>query len=507
MHLVNTIVTWRLKKRIRQIHHFADHPTETQADCLFELLKDAQDTEWGTRYGFKDILSVAQFRNTVPLQNYESIKSDIKRMIKGEQQILWHSQVNWFAKSSGTTNNKSKLIPVSKEALHKCHYKGGKDMLSLYCEQVPGTKVFSGKTIMMGGTSKMNVSEDGARMGDLSAIIVENLPFWIDRYRLPSREVHLMDSWEEKINLMANQALKQDITSFSGVPSWLLLLMKKVMEKSGSDHLKEVWPNLELFMHGGVHFNPYKSHFDQFSQGLNYMETYNASEGFFGIQYERDASDLLLMLDYGVFYEFIPMTQFNQEQPVALTLESVSLGVNYALVITTNAGLWRYVIGDTVMFTCLKPFKIKITGRTTHYINAFGEELIIDNAEKALKQACLATGAVINEYTAAPVYLNKNQSGQHQWFIEFEIRPHAHELFVTTLDKSLKSLNSDYEVKRSENLLLLKPMLVVLEKGIFNAWLKQKQRMGAQYKVPRLSNHREYADDLLSFVHKQKINP
>ena len=502
MHIINSIVTWRLKKRLHQIELFAKYPIDVQTDCLFSLLKDAKNTEWGKRYAFESIQSLTDFKNRIPLQDYESIKKDIVRTKNGEKNIMWYSDIKWFAKSSGTTSDKSKFIPISKEALHACHYKGGKDMLSLYCNQVEGTQVFTGKTIMMGGSSQVDANHRGVRSGDLSAIIVDNLPFWIDRYRLPGKEIHLVESWEDKIEAMANQVIHEDITSFSGVPSWLLVLMERVLQKSGAQNLKEIWPKLELFMHGGVRFDPYKNRFDALCSGLNYLETYNASEGFFGIQHERNSSELLLMLDYGIFYEFIPMTSFGNDDPVVVSLQDVVIGVNYAMVISTNAGLWRYVIGDTVIFTCLSPFRIKITGRTKHFINAFGEELIIDNAEKAIKAACEVTGAVVNEYTVAPLYLQQNQSGRHEWLIEFEKEPESKELFVLALDNTLKSLNSDYEAKRSGNLLLRSPKVIYIKKGVFYDWLSGKRKIGAQHKIPRLCNHREYVDELLLFVKK-----
>lgn len=502
MYIINSIVTWRLKKRLHQIDLFVKYPVNVQYECLFSLLHDAKNTEWGKRYDFASIGSLSDFKNRIPLQDYESMKSDIDRTRRGENNILWHSTIKWFAKSSGTTADKSKFIPVSKEALNACHYKGGKDMLSLYCNQVTDTKVFTGKTIMMGGSSQINANYKGTRFGDLSAIIVDNLPFWIDRYRLPGKEIHLVESWEDKIEVMADQVMREDITSFSGVPSWLLILMQRVLEKSGADNLNDLWPKLELFMHGGVRFDPYQNQFEKICKGLNYMETYNASEGFFGIQHERNSSDLLLMLDYGIFYEFIPMKQFHDEDPQVLSLEDVDLGTNYAIVITTNAGLWRYVVGDTVSFTCLKPFKIKITGRTKHFINAFGEELIIDNAEKAIKAACEVTKSVITEYTAAPKYQSQNQSGCHEWVIEFEKAPASEELFVLALDNTLKSLNSDYEAKRTNNLLLDKPSVIFVKKGTFYDWLKYKRKAGAQFKVPRLSNQRNHVEELLLFINK-----
>jgi len=500
MHIINSILTWRLKKRMHLIEMFIEYPIDVQNESLFGLLNDAKGTEWGKRYDFASITSVNEFKSRIPLQDYESIKQDISRSQLGEKNIMWHSEIKWFAKSSGTTGDSSKFIPVSKEALHACHYKGGKDMLSLYCNQVAETKVFTGKTIMMGGSSQVNTSYGGTSYGDLSAIIVDNLPFWIDRYRLPGKNVHLAESWDDKIQMMADEVIRQDITSFSGVPSWLLVLMETVVEKTGASNLKEIWPKLELFMHGGVRFDPYKPQFDRLTTGVNYMETYNASEGFFGIQYDRDSSDLLLMLDYGIFYEFIPMTHYYEDHPPVLSLEDVVVGVNYAMVITTNAGLWRYIIGDTVIFTCLHPFKIKITGRTKHFINAFGEELIIDNAEKAIKIACEVSGALVNEYTAAPLYIDKNHSGCHEWLIEFEKEPQSKDLFSATLDNTLKSLNSDYQAKRSGNLLLHEPKVVIIEKGVFYKWLKNKETAGAQNKVPRLSNDRKHVEELLLFM-------
>lgn len=496
MDIINSLITWRLKKRFHQIELFMKYPINVQNDWLKSMLYDARDTEWGKRYDFRSISTPEAYKERIPLQDYESIKGDILRTKNGKKNILWPSEIRWFAKSSGTTADRSKFIPVSIECLKECHYKGGKDMLSLYCNQVEKTHVFTGKTIMMGGSSQMNNMGKGSQYGDLSAILIDNLPFWVDRYRAPGKEIVLMDNWEEKIEKMAEGVMNENITSLTGVPSWTLVLFNKVLEKKGAKDLREVWPNLELFMHGGVRFDPYRSQLEKIAPGINYLETYNASEGYFGIQYEQNVSDFLLMLDYGIYYEFIPMSKFDVEQPQTLSLEEVEVGVNYALVITTNSGLWRYVIGDTIEFTSLSPFRIRITGRTRHFINAFGEELIIDNAEVALKKACEVSGAIIQEYTAAPQYLEDGKAGAHEWLIEFQKEPDSLELFSLALDNTLKSLNSDYEAKRSSDLILKKPIVKTVTKGLFYRWLKNKNKLGGQHKVPRLCNHRKYLEEL-----------
>ena len=500
MDIINSLITWRLKKRFHQIDLFIKYPIEVQEEWLFSMLSDAKNTEWGKKFNFDNITSVEQYKKIVPLQDYESLKSDIFRTQQGEKNILWPSEIKWFAKSSGTTSDKSKFIPVSDEAITECHFKGGKDMLSLYCNQVEDTKVFTGKAIMMGGSNQMNPNGNGSHSGDLSAIINENLPFWISRLRTPEKEIVLMDNWEEKIEIMSKVLIDENVTSISGVPSWTLLLLNKILQKTGASNLKEVWPNLELFMHGAVRFDPYKNQFDKIAPGLNYLETYNASEGFFGIQYERNVPDFLLMLDYGIYYEFIPMTIFGSENPKTIGLDEVKLNENYALVITTNAGLWRYVIGDTIKFTSLNPFRICITGRTKHFINAFGEELIIDNAEQAIKKACEKTGAIVNEYTAAPFYLTDKSAGHHDWLFEFEKLPDQLENFTFVLDNALKSINSDYEAKRFKDMILDLPKIKSVPSGTFYNWLKSKQKLGGQHKVPRLSNDRIYMDEILALI-------
>ena len=498
MAIINSFVIWRMKKRFHQIELFIKYPHEVQKDSLSTLLKTAEGTEWGKRYDFKSINSYETFKNRIQLQDYDSLKGDIARTKRGEKNILWPTDIKWFAQSSGTTSDKSKFIPVSEASLFDCHYKGGKDMLSIYCNWFENTQVFTGKTITMGGSSKINPHISGSYTGDLSAILIDNLPFWVTRQRSPGKDIVFLDNWEEKIEKMAERVINENITSISGVPSWTQVLFNKVLEKTKSSNLKEVWPNLELYMHGAVNFDPYRTTFKKYCSDLNYLETYNASEGFFGLQFDKDVSDFLLMLDYGIFYEFIPIEEWDKQDPICITLNDVEIGKSYAIVITTNAGLWRYQLGDSIQFTSLSPFKIRIVGRTKHFINAFGEELIIDNADKALKIACEKTNAIISDYTAAPQYLKGNQNGCHEWAIEFIKAPFDINYFQVTLDNALKSINSDYEAKRFNDIILGLPKIHSLSKGTFYEWLKSKGKLGGQNKVPRLKNDRTVIEEILS---------
>ena len=505
MALINAVVSWLMKKRIHQIELFMKYPHEVQTEWLRKLLATARNTELGKHYDFKSIVVPDQFKQRLPLFDYESLKGSINRLRKGEQNILWPSEIKWFAKSSGTTSDKSKFIPVSQEALEECHFKGGKDLLSIYCNNHTETKLFDGKAIAMGGSHQiMEVNNESYYQGDLSAILIQNLPGWVEFMRTPNLSIALMDEWESKIEKMAMATIQHDVTNISGVPSWTLLLFKRVLELTGKSNILEVWPNFELFIHGGVNFSPYREQFRLIlpSEKVNYLETYNASEGFFGIQDRNSADDMLLMLDYGIYYEFIPLDKVGLEEPEVLCLDQVKLFTNYAMVITTNAGLWRYQIGDTVHFTSLEPFRIKISGRTRNFINAFGEELIIDNAEKAIAIACERSRAIITEYTAAPVYLQGDQKGAHEWLIEFEKKPDDLDFFTSSLDTALKSLNSDYEAKRYHGLLLEEPRIRVLPPHTFYNWLKMKGKLGGQHKVPRLSNDRKYVDEILQLLSK-----
>jgi hypothetical protein len=487
-----------MKKRMHQIELFMKYPHEVQREGLSKLLKSASDTQWGRMYNYKEIENAKQFAERVPLQDYDSLKPYIDRMRKGEHQILWNTEIKWFAKSSGTTNDKSKFIPISTESLEECHFKGGKDMLSIFCSNFPETQLFTGKSLTLAGSLRTVQGLETAYDGDLSAVIVQNLPFLAELARTPNSEITLMDNWEEKIEKLAQATIIENVTSLAGVPSWMLILLRHILEKTGKKYINEVWPNLEVYFHGGINFNPYINSFKSIiHKDIFYLETYNASEGFFGIQDQLNSKDFLLMLDYGIYYEFIPFLPNNTIGNKTILLHEVVLNVDYAMVISTNGGLWRYQIGDTIQFTCLNPFRFKIVGRTKHYINAFGEELMIDNAEQALLVACEKTEATIIEYTAAPVYFEDNESGSHQWLIEFDKRPNDIEFFAELLDNSLKNLNSDYEAKRYSDMILKPPVIVEAINGTFFNWLKSKNKLGGQFKVPRLSNERIIIDEIL----------
>ena len=483
---------------MHQIELFMKYPHEVQREGLSKLLKSASDTQWGRMYNYKEIENAKQFAERVPLQDYDSLKPYIDRMRKGEHQILWNTEIKWFAKSSGTTNDKSKFIPISTESLEECHFKGGKDMLSIFCSNFPETQLFTGKSLTLAGSLRTVQGLETAYDGDLSAVIVQNLPFLAELARTPNSEITLMDNWEEKIEKLAEATIIENVTSLAGVPSWMLILLRHILEKTGKKYINEVWPNLEVYFHGGINFNPYINSFKSIiHKDIFYLETYNASEGFFGIQDQLNSKDFLLMLDYGIYYEFIPFLPNNTLGNKTILLHEVKLNVDYAMVISTNGGLWRYQIGDTIQFTCLNPFRFKIVGRTKHYINAFGEELMIDNAEQALLVACEKTEATIIEYTAAPVYFEGNESGSHQWLIEFDKRPNDIEFFAELLDNSLKNLNSDYEAKRYSDMILKPPVIVEAINGTFFNWLKSKNKLGGQFKVPRLSNERIIIDEIL----------
>ncbi len=503
MAILNSVISWLMKKRIHQIELFMKYPHEVQEEWFKKLISSAKNTEWGLKYKYKSIKSFEDFQNRVPINTYESLKPYIDRLKKGEQNILWNSDIKLFAKSSGTTADKSKFIPVSQEALEECHYKGGKDMLSIYCNNYSDTLLFDGRGLSMGGShSIVEINNEIYYHGDLSALILQNLPTWAEFIRVPRKSVALMDEWESKIEKIAMSTINHNVTNIMGVPSWTLLLIRRILEITGKNDLHEIWPNLEVFFHGGVNFEPYRTQFNEVipSSQMNYMDTYNASEGFFGLQDRTDSDELLLMLDYGVYYEFLPMDQIELEHPKTKLLHEVEVDVNYALVISTNGGLWRYLIGDTIKFTSINPYRIKITGRTKNFINAVGEEIIVDNAEKALIIACGKCNAVINEFTAGPVYFNTNENACHEWLIEFEKAPENIEYFAETLDNALKSLNSDYEAKRYHNMVLRAPIVHQVPEHTFYNWLKTKNKLGGQYKVPRLSNNRKYVDEILKMV-------
>lgn len=498
MAFINSILTFFTQKRLSQIDHFKANPVKVQRELLQNLLAKAGNTEYGKKYDFHSILTAEQYRERLPIIHYEDIKGYILRMMEGGNNILWPEETKWFAKSSGTTDAKSKFIPVSPSALEDCHFRGGKDVIALFNKLNPDAQVFNGKTLALGGSSEVSKSNNNCQYGDLSAIMISNTPFWANRMKTPDSSIMLMGNWEEKIEKICETTIKEDVRCLAGVPSWFLTVIHKILEKTGKNNLHEIWPNLELFIHGGISFTPYREQYKYLlpDPKMKYMETYNASEGFFGLQDDPDDTSMLLMLDYGIYYEFIPVSELGKPHPKSCLLEEVKTGVNYALIITTNSGLWRYMIGDTIQFTSLQPYKFKITGRTKLFINAFGEELIIDNATEALKQACQQTGSELYEFTAAPIFMEEGHKGAHEWLIEFKTPPASTEQFADLLDRELQKINSDYEAKRQLSLERLH--LHIARAGLFNDWLKEKGKLGGQHKVPRLWNDRTHLEELLA---------
>jgi hypothetical protein len=509
MPLINSILTWYLKKRIPDIEHFKNNPAEVQHNLLQQLIYTAADTEWGKKWGYKDIQTLNQFKERVPIGNYESHKPYIERLMRGEQNLLWPTEVKWFAKSSGTTSAKSKFIPVTYESLDQCHFQGGKDALLFYCTNNPETTLFDGKGLIMGGSHQLNrFTSSESYYGDLSAVMMQNLPFWAHFFRTPDLSIAIMDNWDEKVEKMALATMEEDVTNISGVPTWTLVLFDKLFELTGKNNIADIWPNLELYIHGGVSFTPYKSRFESLirKSGMNYLETYNASEGFLGVQDLNNHDSMLLMLDYGIYYEFMPISEYGKEYPQTKSIEDVIPGEAYALVISTNAGLWRYIIGDTIKFTETNPYRFTITGRTKHFINAFGEELVIENADYAIKATCEQTHAMVNDYTAAPVFFEHSKIGTHEWLIEFEKEPESIEIFTQLLDENLKKQNSDYEAKRFKDMAMIMPVVKKIPKGTFHHWLYKSGKLGGQHKVPRLSNTRKYMDDILAMIQAKNLN-
>lgn len=481
-------------------------PETLQRHVLNYLISKGQHTEYGRNHLLSTTNSYEEFANNVPINTYEELKSDIDRMRHGEADVLWPGQVKWYAQSSGTTNDKSKFIPVSSDGLHNIHYRGGKDVVAIYLRNRPDSRLFDGRSLILGGSHSPNYNQSSSLVGDLSAILIENINPLANLLRVPKKQTALLSDFEVKRDRIAQECLDKNVTNISGVPSWMLSVLVRMMEISGKQHLEEIWPNLEVFFHGGIAFTPYRKQYEQLitSPRMQYMETYNASEGFFGIQDDPDDRAMLLMLDYGVFYEFIPFEEVGQEFANVVPLEGVEVGKNYAMVITTSCGLWRYMIGDTVRFTSKRPYKFVITGRTKYFINAFGEELIMDNAEKGLDYACKATGAIISEYTAAPVYMDANAKCRHQWLIEFNKEPEDLQQFAHLLDTKLQELNSDYEAKRSRDITLQHLEIVKARPNLFNDWLKSKQKLGGQHKIPRLSNSRKNMDELLEMMEEEQ---
>lgn len=486
--------------RLKKIERYVDCSDQLQMKVLKRLVKRAENTEWGKKYDYKSIRTYEDFKRQVPIQTYEEVKPYVERLRAGEQNLLWNTEIRWFAKSSGTTNDKSKFIPVSRQALRDTHYKGGQDAVAIYLGQNPNSRFFEGKGLILGGSHAPNLNTNHSLVGDLSAILIENIPSAVNLVRVPSKQTALMEHFEPKMEAIARETIGAKVSNLSGVPSWMLVLIKHVLEKTGKQGLEEVWPDLEVFFHGGVAFTPYREQYKEIirSSKMHYVETYNASEGFFGIQNDPADPAMLLMIDYGVFYEFIPLEDVGSENPRIYRLEEVELNKNYAMVISTSSGLWRYMIGDTVKFTSKHPYKFIITGRTKHFINAFGEELIVDNAEKGLAKACAETGAKVLDYSAAPVFMDANAKCRHQWLVEFAEMPDDLARFAHILDETLKEVNSDYEAKRQNDLALQPLEIIVARPGLFHDWLDRKGKLGGQHKIPRLSNTREYIEEMLA---------
>lgn len=485
--------------RQKALDAYATRAVALQDAVLRRLLSEAAGTEWGRAHQYAGIRSYEDYRRLVPVQTYDDVKPYIERMRHGESDVLWKGQVRWYAKSSGTTNDKSKFIPVSPDGLKRIHYAGGTDCVASYLRNNPDSHFFSGKGLILGGSHAPNYNLKDSLVGDLSAILIQNVNPLVNLIRVPKKEIALLSDFEVKRDRIARSTIGKNVTNLSGVPSWILSVLRRVLELTGKDSLEQVWPNLEVFFHGGVAFAPYREQYRQLirSDRMHYVETYNASEGFFGVQTDPTDASMTLMVDYDVFYEFIPMDEFGKADPTVVPLEGVETGKNYAMLISTSCGLWRYLIGDTVRFTRKDPYRFVITGRTKHFINAFGEELIVDNAEKGLEVACAGTGAQIADYTAAPVFMDSDAKCRHQWLIEFAVLPDSTERFARILDRALQQINSDYEAKRYKDITLQPLEVVVARKNLFHDWLKEKGKLGGQHKVPRLSNTREYIDELL----------
>jgi hypothetical protein len=499
MKILSPAISSLARMRFWRIEAWKNNPLDAQREVLQNLVTSAQYTEFGRKYNFSHLFNIRAFKDAVPIHEYDDLKPYIIRNMNGEQNILWNTPVYWFAKSSGTTSDKSKFIPISDESLEDCHYKASKDVLTLYYKFNPDSALLTGKGLVIGGSHSINPMNNEAQYGDLSAVLLQNSPFWGHWLRTPDLSIALMDEWENKIARLAESTIRENVTSISGVPTWTLVLFRRILEMTGKKTMAEVWPALELFMYGGVSFTPYKEQFEKLiGKKINYLEMYNASEGFFAAQENPGDDGMLLFTDHGIFMEFMPVSEYGKKYPQTIGLQDVRTGKNYALVISTNGGLWRYILGDTIQFTSTGPFRVKVTGRLKHYINAFGEEVIVDNTDKAIAIASQKTGAIVNDYTAAPVYFSDSSNGAHEWLIEFEKEPENIGAFTTELDMALKNVNSDYEAKRYKDIALRTPVIHSLKKGVFNSWLRKKGKLGGQHKVPRLSNERTLLEEILS---------
>lgn len=501
MNLLSPAISKLARLRLWQIENWITHPEAVQRHVLQYLVTNAQYTGFGKKYNFSGLFTLREFKRNVPIHEYEDIKPYIQSMMEGRENVLWNTPVNWFAQSSGTTSDKSKFIPISDESMQDNHYKASKDVLSNYYKNFPASNLLTGKSLVVGGSHQLSKINDDIQYGDLSAVLMQNTPFWGHWLRTPELSVALLDEWENKIEQIAQITAHENVTSVAGVPTWTLLLMKRILEITNKKTIGEVWPNLELYMHGGVSFVPYKEQFDKIiGRKINYLEIYNASEGFIAAQQHPDDEGLLLFTDHGIFYEFMPVEEYGKKEPITVGLRDIKIGKNYALVISTTGGLWRYLIGDTIKFTSINPYKIKVSGRIRHYMNAFGEEVIIDNADQAIRIAAHKTGAIVNDYTAAPVYFGDHTNGAHEWLIEFDQPPAVPTQFTLALDEALQHINSDYEAKRYKSIALRLPLVHSLPKGTFTKWLGSKGRLGGQHKVPRLSNERTMLEDILALT-------
>ncbi len=501
MKLLSPAISRLARFRHWRIEQWITNPIDAQREVLQDLVTHGQYTEFGRKHGFKELFSIRNFKQHVPIQEYEDLKPYIDRLMQGEENVLWNTPVNWFAKSSGTTSDKSKFIPITQESLEDGHFQAAKDVLTLYYNYNIESDLLTGKGLVIGGSHQVSRINEDIQYGDLSAVLLQNMPMWANWIRTPELSIALMDEWEGKIEMLAQSTIAENVTSISGVPTWTMILIKRILEITGKSTLKEVWPNLELYIHGGVSFVPYRDQFEKvIGEGCTYLEMYNASEGFFAAQDDPGEDGMLLFLNHGIFYEFMPVEEYGKTEPRTIGLKEVEVGKNYALVISTNGGLWRYLVGDTIQFTTKFPFRIKVSGRLKQYINAFGEEVISDNTDKAIAIATQKTGLIVNDYTAAPVYFGDNQKGAHEWLIEFEDAPVNTEQFAYELDCALKSLNSDYEAKRYKDIALTLPHVHALKKGVFRGWLKSKDKLGGQHKIPRLSNDRKYIDEIKALM-------
>jgi GH3 auxin-responsive promoter len=501
MKLLSTAISRLARLRLWRVQNWISYPVAAQRNVLQNLVTQAQYTEFGRKYSFSKLFTIKDFKKRIPIHEYDDIKPYILRMMNGEENVLWNTPINWFAKSSGTTSAKSKFIPISEETLKETHFKASKDVLTNYYKNFPDSDLLTGKSLVVGGSHQVNAINEEIQYGDLSAVLMQNTPFWGHWIRTPELCIALLDEWESKIEMLAQNTINENVTSLAGVPTWTIVLIKRILEISGKKTLKEVWPNLELYIHGGVSFIPYREQLQKLvGSPINYLEIYNASEGFFAAQNKPDADGMLLFADHGIFYEFMPVEEYGNSNAKTFGLDQVTLNKNYALVISTNGGLWRYLVGDTIQFTSLRPFKLKVTGRLKYYMNAFGEEVIVDNTDNAIAIASTKTNAIVSDYTAAPIFFSERENGAHEWLIEFDKLPDDMDEFTRALDDALKSVNSDYEAKRYKNIALRMPLVHILEKGTFREWLKQKGKLGGQHKVPRLSNERTFIEEIIGMV-------